>query len=56
MKLKDAIYILEQHNLWRRGAEITPQSPFELGEAIDVVVKYHKEITTTTTKKKRKLI
>lgn len=33
-----AAEILEQHNRWRRGAEIPMCDPKELGEAIDIAV------------------
>ena len=39
MKLKKAIEILETHNKWRRGAEIEPTNPKQLGKAIDKIIK-----------------
>lgn len=41
MDLKEAIEILKQHNLWRRGKDDIPmQHPFKIGDAIDFVVEY----------------
>ncbi len=40
MKLKEAIKILETHNLWRRGLlDDMVCTPEELGIAIDVILK-----------------
>ena len=44
MNIKEAIDILEQHNVWRRGADIPQQDVVILGEAIDLVVNYVKNI------------
>lgn len=42
MTIEQAIEILRTHNEWRRGAEdIQPYAPSVIGEAIDVVVRYH---------------
>jgi hypothetical protein len=42
MTIEQAIEILRKHNEWRRGAEdIQPYAPSVIGEAIDVVVRYH---------------
>jgi len=39
MKLEEAIKILKEHNIWRRGAEdVKMTNPKELGIAIDTVV------------------
>jgi len=37
-ELKEAVDILEQHNLWRRGAETHPTDPKKLVIAIDKIV------------------
>lgn len=39
-ELKAAVKLLKRHNKWRRGAEIEPTYPTELGLAIDTIVKY----------------
>ena len=39
MTKKQAAKILEDHNIWRRGAETKPTDPKLLGEAIEVAVK-----------------
>ena len=44
MNIKEAVDILEQHNVWRRGADIPQQNATVLGEAIDLVVNYVKNI------------
>lgn len=38
MKIEKAIRILEEHNKWRRGAEIPQQNPAEIGIAIDTII------------------
>ena len=38
MNLKKAIQILEDHNRWRRGAEISQLDVYEIGIAIDTVL------------------
>ena len=38
MTIQQAIDILDLHNQWRRGAEITQQSPETIGIAIDLVL------------------
>ena len=39
MELREAIFILKQHNKWRRGSNDTPMiNPTSLREAIDVVL------------------
>ena len=49
MTLFKAVLIIEYHNEWRRDPSTTPQTrmkqvkPKELGEALDLVVKYIKE-------------
>lgn len=40
MDIKEAVYILKQHNKWRRGADIPMANPTELGKAIDLVIAY----------------
>lgn len=40
MDIEKAVYILKQHNKWRRGADIPMENPTELGIAIDTVVTY----------------
>lgn len=43
MTLERAIEILEAYNLWRRGeTETYPVTTWELGKAIDTVVKHFK--------------
>lgn len=47
MTLQEAADILEKHNKWRRSEDINTinkmQSPKDIGEAIDVLVKFVKE-------------
>lgn len=38
MDLKEAIKILEEHNKWRRGAEVQMTDPKKLGIAIEVIL------------------
>lgn len=38
MSRKEAAEILQQHNEWRRGADIPMTDPVKLGQAIDVAV------------------
>lgn len=40
MTLKEASEILANHNKWRRGADIEPDRPTLIGEAIDKVVDF----------------
>ena len=40
MTPSEAIAILEKHNAWRRGAEIEPQSPKDIGEALDLACRW----------------
>lgn len=42
-ELKKAVKLLKRHNKWRRGAEIEPTYPTELGLAIDTIVKYFEQ-------------
>jgi len=42
MTIQQAIDILDLHNQWRRGAEITQQSPETIGIAIDTILKHLK--------------
>lgn len=46
MTLKEAIEILKTHNEWRRWKGVGPspsmQSPYKIGEAVDVVVANYK--------------
>lgn len=44
MQLPLAIQNLKLHNQWRRGAEIDPLDPKEIGESIDVVVEAYEEL------------
>ena len=44
MKVSEAIEILRQHNLWRRGADIPMENPTTLGIAIDTVVEWYQSI------------
>lgn len=39
MNTKEAVAILKAHNKWRRGADIAPDSPTQIGLAIDVAIK-----------------
>lgn len=43
MEVQEALRILEQHNKWRRGADVEMTNPTLLGEAIDIVVREYKE-------------
>lgn len=40
MNIQTALKILKHHNDWRRGAEIAPYNPKELGIAMDVLIEY----------------
>ena len=42
-ELKAAVKLLKRHNKWRRGAEIEPTYPTDLGLAIDTIVKYFEQ-------------
>lgn len=43
MELKQAIWILETHNRWRRNEDVEPMlAPRDIGIAIDIVVEYVK--------------
>lgn len=44
MNIKEAVDILEQHNVWRRGGDIPQQDVVLIGEAIDLVVDYVKSV------------
>jgi hypothetical protein len=48
LSLDEALIILEKHNLWRRDNEGEMENPKRIGEAFDVIIKWHKA------KKKRK--
>ena len=43
MDVQEALRLLEQHNRWRRGADIPMIQPKVLGEVIDVIVKEYKK-------------
>ena len=43
MDKQEVIKILEQHNKWRRGADIEMLSPKDIGKAIDYAIKYLKD-------------
>ncbi len=43
MEIKQALYNLEHHNKWRRGAEIPPLKPSVIGKSIETIVLYLKE-------------
>lgn len=43
MDLKEVIKILEDHNKWRRGADMEMADPTKVGIAIDTIIKYVKE-------------
>ena len=45
MSLKAAITLLEYHNEWRRGAEIEPLNPKDIGIAIDTIIKHYETNT-----------
>lgn len=38
MTLKQAIKILEDHNIWRLGADTEPTKPKELTEALQIAI------------------
>ena len=38
MDAERAIAVLENHNNWRRGADIPMQDPQDIGEAVDIAV------------------
>jgi hypothetical protein len=42
MDIQEAVKLLEQHNKWRRGADIKMVDPKMLGEAIDLIVNKYK--------------
>lgn len=44
MDLKEAIKVLESHQLWRKGAEIEPTDPKKLSEALDIAVRLLKQL------------
>lgn len=45
MKLKEAIKILKYHNRWRRGeVDLAKYRPKEIGQAIDLVIAFQKDI------------
>ncbi len=41
--VQEALKILEQHNKWRRGADIPMENPTVLGNAIDLIIKTFKK-------------
>lgn len=43
MEVQEALRILEQHNKWRRGADVPMGDPKIIGEAIDLIVNKYKE-------------
>ena len=47
MTLKEAIDILEFYNMWRRGYDIEQPQPYDLGIAIDTVIKHFKDNDNT---------
>lgn len=44
MTLQQAIEILEQFNLWRRGEETPQPDPKIIGEAIDIAIHQLKQL------------
>jgi hypothetical protein len=38
MTLKQAIEVLEAHNIWRKGADTEPTKPKELTEALEIAI------------------
>ena len=40
----EAVKILEHHNEWRRGAQIRAIPSLQLGESIDILCKYSREL------------
>lgn len=38
MEKEEALKILVEYNLWRRGAELPQPHPFVIGQAIDVAI------------------
>lgn len=43
MEVQEALRLLEQHNKWRRGADVPMLNSTVLGEVIDLIVKKFKE-------------
>jgi hypothetical protein len=43
MEIQEALRLLEQHNKWRRGADVPMLNPTLLGEVIDMIVNKYKE-------------
>jgi hypothetical protein len=44
MTKEEALKILIEYNLWRRGAEMPQPHPFVIGQAIDVAIECLTEI------------
>ena len=44
MTLQQAIKHLKYYQKWRRGADIPQPDPKIVGEAIDIILKYHEQI------------
>jgi hypothetical protein len=38
MTLPEAMEVLKNHQIWRKGADITPTDPKQLTEALDIVI------------------
>ena len=51
MDIIDAIKILEYHNKWRRGADIESTDPTDLGNAIDIVTTFTRNVIDYKKKK-----
>lgn len=42
MNISEAIQVLEEHNKWRKGAEIPQLDPVRIGMAIDTIINEYK--------------
>jgi len=44
MTLKEAIKVLEDHNIWRLGADTEPTEPKKLTEALEIAIHLLKQL------------
>lgn len=44
MTLTEAIQVLEEHNIWRNGAETPPTDPKQLTEALEIAINILKNL------------
>lgn len=44
MTLSEAIQVLEDHNIWRKGAETSPTDPAQLTEALELALETLKNV------------